>query len=682
MIWNNLSILSLAGIGVLYALWCAWSVLKIPVEDKALLVPASAIQAGAGAFIRTQYLTVLIIGVLIFIVLWRVPQFGLLTAIGFAIGGFFSALSGIIGMNVSVRANVRTAIAAGHGLSTAFKTSLTAGSVTGFLVGSLVLLSVSGFYLLLIKLSGGQQPEMMPMIGLGFGASLISIFSRLGGGIFTKAADVGADLAGKIEQGIPEDDARNPAVIADNVGDNVGDCAGMAADVFESYVVTLIATMLVAGSVDPDKPALMYLPLALGSVAILCGMIGMQFIRLPRNNSILTALTFGVFMSVILTMAGNYFLCQKMMSDVDLLTGQQAFLLTVIGLIVALALIFTTDYFTSSRFRPVLRIVQASKSGHATNIITGLAVGLRATTVPTLIIVTGILVSYGIGGIYGIAISTCAMLALTPVIISIDAYGPVTDNAGGIVEMAGRPDSIRCVTDQLDAAGNTTKAVTKTFAIGSAALAALVLFAVYNMEFVKRSTHLIFTLDNAYTLSGIFIGSLVPFLFSGFALEAVGGAAAKIVQEVRRQFQEHPGILSGEESPDYEEAVRMLTLASIKGMLTPALFTVIIPLLIALLWQPFSMPGSGAQIMGGVLIGAIASGLLMALSMTIGGAAWDNAKKYIEAGHEGGKGSAAHHAAITGDTVGDPYKDTAGPAINPMLKVLNILAVLLVPFLV
>jgi len=682
MIWNSIYIIYIALIGVLYAFWCAFLVLKKPASNEKLQASYNAIKVGARAFLRTQYLTIVVIGVLIFVVLWFTPQFGSLTATGFAIGGIISALSGVIGMNVSVRANIRTAIAAELGLPSALNVALRAGSVTGFLVGSLVLICVCGFYLLLIKVNGSQQINLAPLIGLGFGASLISIFGRLGGGIFTKAADVGADLAGKIEQGIPEDDARNPAVIADNVGDNVGDCAGMAADVFESYVVTLIATMLVAAAVEPGNQKMLEFPLALGGIAILAGIIGMQFVRLPSNNSILTALTKGVVASMILTLAGNYFLCRWMMTGSETLTETQAYLLTVVGLCVAFALLISTNYFTSSRFKPVSKIVHASRSGHATNIITGLAVGLKATTVPTMILVIGILVAYGLGGIYGIAITTCAMLAMTPVIITIDAYGPVTDNAGGIAEMGGLPSPIRAVTDQMDAVGNTTKAVTKTFAIGSAALAALVLFAVYNLEFEKLSTHLIFTLNNAYTLSGIFIGSLIPFVFSGLALDAVGNAAGNIVQEVRRQFQQHPKILTGQRQPDYEQAVGMLTLASIKGMLIPGLIPVTIPLLIAFVWQPLSVHGSGAQIMGGMLIGAIGSGLLVALSMTIGGAAWDNAKKYIEAGHEGGKGSAAHHAAITGDTVGDPYKDTAGPAINPLLKVLNILAVLLVPFLV
>ena len=668
--------------GFMYALWCALIVLKKPADNDALLTPYSAIQVGAKAFLRTQYQVIMLVGIVIFILLWLTPQFGVLTAAGFAVGGIFSALSGVIGMNVSVRANIRTALAAEKGLPAAMNVAIKAGSVTGFLVGSLVLISVAGYYWLLIVLNDSSQLDLTPLVGLGFGASLISIFGRLGGGIFTKAADVGADLAGKIEQGIPEDDARNPAVIADNVGDNVGDCAGMAADVFESYAVTLIATMLIASAVAPGDQSMLQFPLALGGVAIIASMIGMQFVRLPHNKSILNALTRGVIASIILTLFGSFILCHWMMNDSGILSVNQFYLLTVVGLGVALALIISTNYFTSSQFKPVLQIVRASSSGHATNIITGLAVGMKSTAIPTLIIVVGILVAHAVGGTYGIAIATCAMLALTPVIISIDAYGPVTDNAGGIAEMAGMPESVRTITDQMDAVGNTTKAVTKTFAIGSAALASLVLFSAYNMEFVKRSSHLIFTLDNAYTLSGIFIGALMPFLFSGLALDAVGTAAEKIVQEVRRQFHENPEILTGQRKPDYEKAIGILTWESLKGMLAPGLIPLVIPVLIAFVWQPFALPGSGAQIMGGVLIGAIGSGLLMALSMTISGAAWDNAKKYIEAGHEGGKGSAAHHAAITGDTVGDPYKDTAGPAINPMLKVLNILAVLLVPFLI
>jgi len=670
-----------AAMGTLYAIGCAVWVLKQQEGGVALQTPYLAIREGASAFIRTQYGIIALVGVAIFFILLVTPHFGVLTAMGFAIGGLCLGASGILGMAVSVRANVRTTAAAQLGVAKALRVSHRAGSVTGFLVGGLALAALCGFYLFLWKLKGDGDVDLFPLAGLGFGASLISIFARLGGGIFTKAADVGADLAGKIEQGIPEDDPRNPAVIADNVGDNVGDCAGMAADVFESYVVTLVAAMLVAAWSDPNDLAAQQYPLAIGGVAMLGGLLGIPFVRLPRNQSVVTALTLGVLMSMVLSAVGFYLISQPFFINSPHYSGLNLFGTTLVGLLVGVGMVATTDYFTSFRFRPVQRIAQASRSGHATNIITGLAVGMESTVIPTLVIAVGVVAAYSLAGVYGIAIATCALLALTPIVISIDAFGPVTDNAGGIAEMAQLPEEVRQVTDALDAAGNTTKALTKVFAIGSAGLAALALFVAYKLEFGVRAASLNFTLDDPYVLAGLFIGSLLPFVFSGLTLDAVGKSASRIVEEVRRQFQEYPDILSGQRKPDYGQAVRMLTKGSIRGMIIPGSLPVLVPLAVAFLWAPIGPSGSAAQLMGGILIGAVGSGLILAFSMGTGGAAWDNAKKYIEAGHYGGKGSPAHQAAVTGDTVGDPYKDTAGPAINPMRKVLSLMALLLVPFL-
>jgi K(+)-stimulated pyrophosphate-energized sodium pump len=530
-------------------------------------------------------------------------------------------------------------------------------------------------------LSAPDAPDLRPLAGLGFGASLVSIFARLGGGIFTKAADVGADLVGKIEQGIPEDDPRNPAVIADNVGDNVGDCAGMAADLFESYAVTLVATILVAEWLLPAHLVAQHYPLALGAVGLVAGVVGMQAIRLGDDSHILYALLRGVVVSTLLAAAGFYGVSHWFMTGMGAFTPDKLFAVTLVGLVIALTLVGSTIYFTSSGFAPVRSIAHASRSGHATNIITGLAVGMKSTVLPVVIVAAGIMVVYGLAGVYGIAVATCAMLSLTPVIVTIDAYGPVTDNAGGIAEMAHLEEGVRKVTDTLDAAGNTTKAVTKAFAIGSAGLAALALFGAFTIDFGVHGHVFDFSIGNPYTLAGLFLGALLPFLFSGYILDAVGVAAGRVVMEVREQFKAHPDIMAGTRLPDYARTVSLLTRESLRGMLIPGLIPVVAPLLIALIWVPFGPRGSAVQLMGGLLIGVIISGYLMAVSMSTGGAAWDNAKKYIEAGHEGGKGSAAHHAAITGDTVGDPYKDTAGPAINPMIKVINLIALLLVPFL-
>jgi K(+)-stimulated pyrophosphate-energized sodium pump len=670
-----------SALGIAYAIWCAYWILHWQEGVPELRTPYLAIRDAAQAFLRTQYTAIFKVGAVFVIILVATPHLGLLTALGFLVGGLCSAFAGAVGMWISVRANVRVAAAAETGLSSALRVAVRSGSVTGFLVGALALSSVSGFYLLLVGLSSSDIPDLKPLAGLGFGASLISIFARLGGGIFTKAADVGADLVGKIEQGIPEDDPRNPAVIADNVGDNVGDCAGMAADLFESYAVTLVAAILVAEWLMPTYPSAQQYPLILGALGLVAGIVGMQAVWFGGNSNILFALLRGVLLCTVLAAVGFYAVSHWFMTGIEAFSADELFVTTLVGLIIALTLVVSTIYFTSSAFSPVRRIAHASQSGHATNIITGLAVGMKSTTLPVIIVAAGIIVVYALTGVYGIAVATCAMLSLTPVIVTIDAYGPVTDNAGGIAEMAHLEKGVRKITDTLDAAGNTTKAVTKSFAIGSAGLAALALFGAFTIDFGVHGHDFDFSIGNPYTLAGLFIGALLPFLVSGYILDAVGVAAGQVVAEVREQFKTHPDIMAGTRLPDYDRTVSLLTRQSLRGMLLPGLIPVAAPLLIALIWVPFGPLGSAVQLMGGLLMGVIISGYLMAVSMSTGGAAWDNAKKYIEAGHEGGKDSPAHHAAITGDTVGDPYKDTAGPAINPMIKVINLIALLLVPFL-
>ncbi len=672
----QLSLLA-SGLGTVYALGCAAWVMRQSEGGEALQLPYLAIRKGAAAFMRIQYGTIAIVGLAIFALLWVIPQFGPPTAVGFALGGICSGLSGVVGMWVAVHANVRTANAAQSGLSKALQVAYRSGSVTGFLLASLALAAVGGFYLWL-----HQQPEtgLAPLAGLGFGASLISIFSRLGGGIFTKAADVGADLAGKVEQNIPEDDPRNPAVIADNVGDNVGDCAGMAADVFESYAVTLIACILVASWLAPQYPLLQTFPLAMGGIALLACLFGGQFVWLGNSDNVGLALLRGVSISLVLAAVGYYQISEYFLTHQAEFTSQSIILATLIGLGVGFGMVLNTAFYTGLRFPPVQRIAKAACQGHGTNIITGLAIGMKSTTLPTLLVALGIILAYQLAGVYGIAIATIGLLAMTPIVITIDAYGPVADNAGGIVEMAGLPEAARSNTDALDAAGNMTKALTKVFAIGTAGLAALALFAAYRLEFSAKGDALIFSLEDPFVLSGIFIGALLPFLFSGMALEAVGRAAGRIVNEVRRQFHENPKILEGKALPDYAQAIAMLTRAAILSMILPGSLPVLAPLAAAIV-TPWMPQGSMALLVGGMLMGAVTTGLLLALSMSTGGGAWDNAKKYIEAGHYGGKGSPAHHAAVTGDTVGDPCKDTAGPAINPMIKVLSLMAVLLAPFL-
>ncbi|MCX8048720.1 MAG: sodium-translocating pyrophosphatase [Methylohalobius sp.] len=663
-----------AGSGILYALGCSLWVLRQPLGDENLRAIYLAIREGAAAFLKIQYSTVAAVGMAVFALLWSMPKFGLATALGFALGGMCSAAAGILGMAIAVRANVRTAAAAQTSLPRALQIAYRSGSATGFLLGGLALTAVLGFYLYLRFVL--EVENLTPLAGLGLGASLVSIFGRLGGGIFTKAADVGADLAGKIEQGIPEDDPRNPAVIADNVGDNVGDCAGMAADVFESYAVSLAASVLVASNLS-QNPALQYYPLALGGAALLAQLLGGQFLWLSKNNSVGFALLRTITISIVLAGFSYHWVGNWLLADHTELKFT-SFFAALTGLGVGLGLVINTAYFTGTRFHPVQRIAAASCQGHATNLITGLAVGMKSAALPTLLVAGGVIVAYQLAGIYGIAIATTALLALSPLVTAIDAYGPVADNAAGIAEMAKLPPAVRIGTDLLDAAGNTTKALTKAFTIGAAGLAALTLFVTYKLEF--SGTHLAFSLENPYVMAGLFLGGVLPFLFSGIALDAVGKAAGGVVEEVRRQFRTNPALLQGNARPDYTRTVAMLTRAAILGMIPPGILPVLAPTAAACATSLFPAK-SMALLVGGMLIGAIVTGLILALAMGTGGGAWDNAKKYIEAGHFGGKGSPAHHAAITGDTVGDPYKDTAGPALNIMSKALSLTAVLLAPFL-
>ncbi len=664
-----------SSVGILYAIGCAFWVLRQPLGGKTLQAPYLAIREGALAFLKVQYSTIAGVGTAIFFFLELTPKFGHETALGFALGGICSATAGVLGMAIAVQANVRTAQAAQTSLSRALKIAYRSGSVTGFLIGSLALLAVTGFYLYLR--AGPETENLTPLAGLGFGASLVSIFGRLGGGIFTKAADVGADLAGKVEQGISEDDPRNPAVIADNVGDNVGDCAGMAADVFESYTVSLVATILVASKISAE-PSLQHYPLALGGIALLAQLIGGQFLWLPKNASVGFALLRATAICILLTASGYYWIGNELFKARSGL--QDALLATALtGLGVGFGLVINTAYFTSARFNPVRRIAAASCQGHATNLITGLAVGMKSTAFPTLLVASGIILAYQLAGVYGIAIATTALLTLTPIVTTIDAYGPVADNAGGIVEMASLPEAVRAGTDALDAAGNITKALTKAFTIGAAGLAALTLFVAYKLEFAPAA-NLSFSLEDPYVVAGLLIGALLPFLFSGMALDAVGKAASRVVEEVRRQFRINPAILTGNSKPDYAQAVAMLTRTAILEMIAPGILPVLPPVAAACA-APWLPNGSMALLVGGMLLGSVTTGLILALLMGTGGGAWDNAKKYIEAGHFGGKGSLAHHAAVTGDTVGDPFKDTAGPAINIMSKALSLAAVLLAPFL-
>ena len=701
-VWLIIVIL-LGGLSIAYGVITARDVLSRDPGNERMQEIAKAIQEGASAYLKRQYTTIAIVGAVLFVlVAWRL---GLAVAIGFALGAVLSGAAGFIGMNVSVRANLRTAQAAIGSLAGGLDVAFKSGAITGMLVAGGALLGVAVYFFLLVVI-GGLEPNSRnvidALVALGFGASLISIFARLGGGIFTKGADVGGDMVGKVEAGIPEDDPRNPATIADNVGDNVGDCAGMAADLFETYAVTMVATMVLAAIAFAGTDLLkagMIFPLAIGAVCVVTSIAGTYFVKLPANNSIMGAMYRGFAVTGVLSLVALLPLSYLIFGFGTATAGGASFgafslfLCGAVGLIVTAAIIWITEYYTGTNFRPVRAIAESSVTGHGTNVIRGLAVSMESTALPALVIIFGVLIAYGLAGLYGIAIAVTTMLSLAGMVVALDAFGPVTDNAGGIAEMAGLPKEIRQTTDALDAVGNTTKAVTKGYAIGSAGLGALVLFAAYTQDltyFAQNAAqypyfqgigNLTFSLSSPYVVVGLLFGGLLPYLFGGMAMTAVGRAAMSVVEEVRRQFKEKPGIMEGTEKPDYGRAVDMLTKAAIREMIIPSLLPVLSPLVIYFGILAVGGKAAAFEALGAMLLGVIVTGFFVAVSMTTGGGAWDNAKKYIEDGHHGGKGSEAHKAAVTGDTVGDPYKDTAGPAVNPMIKITNIVALLLLAML-